>query len=91
MDTTRNYIMVQLHYYCNDVSFITGLVNRWQSFLFFLLNIVVTAWSATFVAFAASASTKQQAIASLIVALVYVFQMVSLVLYEGVRAQLTHL
>jgi len=36
----------------------------------------MTAWAATFMAFAASASTKQQAIASLIVALVYVFQMV---------------
>ena len=37
----------------------------------------MTAWAATFMAFAASASTKQQAIASLIVALIYVFQMVS--------------
>lgn len=61
-------------------SYYTGLVPEWQTYLIFLLIIVMTAWAATFMAFAASASTKQQAIASLIVALVYVFQMVCVIL-----------
>ena len=54
----------------------SGLVPEWQTYLVFLLTIIMTAWAATFMAFAASASTKQQAIASLIIALIYVFQMV---------------
>ncbi|KAF6035126.1 ABCG2 [Bugula neritina] len=62
--------------YGTIVYWMMGLVPEWQPFLVFLLTIVMTAWAATFIAFAASASTKQQAMASLTVALMYVFQMV---------------
>ncbi|XP_067937873.1 broad substrate specificity ATP-binding cassette transporter ABCG2-like isoform X2 [Watersipora subatra] len=62
--------------YGTIVYWMMGLVPKAAMFFIFLLTIVMTAWAATFMAFAASASTKQQAIANLIVALVYVFQMV---------------
>lgn len=55
----------------------SGLAAYWQNYLVFLISIITTSWSATFVAFAASATAKEQAMASLIVALVYVVQMVS--------------
>ncbi|XP_067928023.1 broad substrate specificity ATP-binding cassette transporter ABCG2-like isoform X2 [Watersipora subatra] len=53
-----------------------GLVNRWQSFLFYLLTLLLTSWAGSSIAFVCSASTRTPAIASLASATLYVFQMI---------------
>ncbi|KAF6030215.1 hypothetical protein EB796_011486 [Bugula neritina] len=53
-----------------------GLVPYWQNFLFYLLTLVLVSWAGSSIAFLASASTRTSAIASLICALLFVFQMI---------------
>ena len=55
----------------------TGLVARWQNFLFFCLVMLLTSLAGSSVAFVAGASTRTPAIANLFSALIFVFQMVN--------------
>ena len=63
-----------------DVYVVSGLVATAHNFFFFILTLVLTSLAGASIGFVASATTRTPAIANLMCALLFVFQMVSCLL-----------